>query len=175
LKFGLEEKDFAKFPKDLSGGMKQRVSFARALVVKPSLLFLDEPFSALDPVMRRRLQHDILRLHREFGTTTLMISHDPSEIYRLADRVVELRQGRIINDSNPIDALLKTAGSQKFSFGGELLDIVKRDVIHIAIIAIGQQIVEVILDETETEELSIGDSVRVSTKAFAPTVTGSVP
>jgi molybdate transport system ATP-binding protein len=164
-----------RFPSMLSGGQKQRVALCRALMRRPKLLLMDEPFSALDPVMRRRLQHDILRLHREFGTTTLMISHDPSEIYRLADRVVELRQGRIINDSNPIDALLKTAGSQKFSFGGELLDIVKRDVIHIAIIAIGQQIVEVILDETETEELSIGDSVRVSTKAFAPTVTGSVP
>ncbi|WP_456389899.1 ABC transporter ATP-binding protein [Hydrogenimonas sp.] len=159
-----------RHPATLSGGQKQRAALCRALMKRPKLLLMDEPLSALDPAMRTRLQFDILRLHKEFGTTSLMVSHDPSEIYRLADRVVVLDHGKIIQDGTPAEVLLKTAGSQKFSFKGELLDILKRDVIHIAVVAIGQQIVEVVLDEAEANTLSIGDIVTVSTKAFAPTI-----
>ncbi len=71
-----------------------------------------------------------------------MVSHDPSEMYKLASRVLVLKDGKIIDDGLPKDILLKTQGSQKFSFEGELLDIIKVDVINIAIVAIGQQIVE---------------------------------
>jgi len=162
-----------RYPATLSGGQKQRVALCRALMGRPGLLLLDEPLSALDPAMRSRLQHDILTLHKRFGTTTLMVSHDPAEIYRLADRVVKLRHGRIIHDGKPIDTLLKTSGSQKFSFRGEVLDIVRRDVVHVAIIAIGQQIVEVVIDGEEAATLCIGEEITVSTKAFAPTVSPS--
>ena len=138
---------------------------------RPSILLLDEPLSALDPAMRTKLQHDILKLHKEFGTTTIMVSHDPSEIYRLADRVLRLDQGKIIEDGDVKDAFLKTKGSQKFSLHGELLDIIQADIIYIAIVAIGQQLVEVVLDEKEAKSLKIGQSVQVNTKAFAPSLT----
>lgn len=160
-----------RLPATLSGGQKQRVALCRALMNRPKLLLMDEPLSALDPEMRSKLQHDILSLHKEFGTTTIMVSHDPSEIYRLADRVVVLEQGKVIQDGTPKDVLLHTKGSQKFSFQGEILDIVKADVIHVAIIAIGQQIVEVVLDSAEAQRYKIGDQISVSTKAFAPTLT----
>jgi molybdate transport system ATP-binding protein len=137
---------------------------------RPKLLLMDEPLSALDPAMRTKLQNEILTLHREFNTTTIMVSHDPSEIYRLASRVVVLENGKITNDGKPIDILLRTSGSQKFSFSGELLDIKKVDVIYIAIIAIGQQLVEVVVSEDEAQNLNIGDAVEVSTKAFTPIV-----
>jgi molybdate transport system ATP-binding protein len=159
-----------RYPATLSGGQKQRVALARAMMGEPSLLLMDEPLSALDPAMRRRLQEDILRLHREFGTTTLMVSHDPAEIYRLADRVLTLERGRIVGDASPLESLLKTAGSQKFSFRGELLEIVRRDLIHVAIVAIGQQIVEVVLSEAEAGRLEPGRRVIVSAKAFAPMI-----
>ena len=159
-----------RLPSTLSGGQKQRVSLCRALMNRPKLLLMDEPLSALDPAMRSKLQHDILTLHKEFGTTTIMVSHEPSEIYRLANRVVVLNHGKVIHDGTPKEILLHQKGSQKFSFRGEILDIVKADVIHIAIIAIGQQIVEIILDEAESQNYKIGDSVSVSTKAFAPTI-----
>ena len=159
-----------RLPNTLSGGQKQRVSLCRALMKRPKLLLMDEPLSALDPAMRTKLQHDILILHKEFGTTTIMVSHDPSEIYRLANRVVMLNQGKIVRDGTPKQVLLKTQGSQKFSITGELLDIIKADVIHIAIVAIGQQIVEVVLDEAEATYFEIGQSVQVNTKAFAPTL-----
>lgn len=159
-----------RLPSTLSGGQKQRVSLCRAMMNRPKLLLLDEPLSALDPEMRMKLQNEILALHKEFGTTTIMVSHDPSEIYRLSNRVIVLENGKITNDGSPKEVLLKTSGSQKFSFEGEILDIAKVDVIYIAIISIGQQLVEVVVSEQEAESLHVGKKVRVGTKAFAPIV-----
>jgi len=159
-----------RMPNTLSGGQKQRVSLCRALMNKPKILLMDEPLSALDPAMRIKLQQDILTLHKEFETTTIMVSHDPSEIYRLASRMITLNDGKIIQDSTPKELLLQTKGSQKFTFGGELLDIIKADVIFIAVVAIGQQIVEVVLDANEAKIFKIGERVNVSTKAFSPTL-----
>ncbi len=158
----------SRTPNTLSGGQQQRVALCRALMNRPKLLLMDEPLSALDPEMRTKLQNEILTLHKEFGTTTIMVSHDPSEIYRLANRVVVLEHGKIINDGTSKEVLLKTSGSQKFSFEGELLEIVKVDVIYIAIISIGQQLVEVVVSSEEARNLKVGQSVSVSTKAFSP-------
>ena len=84
--------------KKLSGGQKQRVSLCRALMKKPKILLLDEPLSALDNEMRTTLQNEILALHKEFKITTLMVSHDLNEIYKLSDRVIEIEDGKIVND-----------------------------------------------------------------------------
>ena len=159
-----------RLPYTLSGGQQQRVAMCRAMMHRPKLLLMDEPLSALDPKMRTKLQDEILKLHEEFGTTTIMVSHDPSEIYRLASRVLVLEEGKIINDGNPKEVLLKTQGSQKFSFEGELLDITKVDVIYVAIVSIGQQLVEVVISSQEAAKLEIGQKVTVSTKAFAPMI-----
>ncbi len=159
-----------RLPNTLSGGQKQRVSLCRALMNRPKLLLMDEPLSALDPSMRMKLQNEILTLHKEFGTTTIMVSHDPSEIYRLSNRVVVLNHGQITNDGFAKDVLLRTTGSQKFSFEGEILDIMKVDVIYIAIISIGQQLVEIVVSKNEANNLKVGDIVSVSTKAFSPIV-----
>ena len=113
-----------RYPNTLSGGQKQRVSLCRAMMLKPKILLMDEPFASLDPLMRSRLQQEILQLHKEFKTTTIMVSHDPSEIYKLANRVVVLESGKIIKEGTPKDILLKNAGSQKLSLEGELIDII---------------------------------------------------
>lgn len=159
-----------RYPNSLSGGQKQRVSLCRALMKRPKILLMDEPLSALDPHMRLKLQDEILTLHKEFKTTTIMVSHDPSEMYKLASRVLVLKDGKIIDDGLPKDILLKTQGSQKFSLEGELLDIIKVDVINVAIVSIGQQIVEVVISNIEAQNLIIGEKVNVSTKAFSPTI-----
>ena len=94
--------------KGLSGGQKQRVSLCRAMMKKPKLLLMDEPLSALDPVMRTKLQDEILKLHKTFGTTTIMVSHDTDVSYHLADRILVLDHGKIVADGSPKEILVKT-------------------------------------------------------------------
>ncbi|PHR73438.1 MAG: molybdenum ABC transporter ATP-binding protein [Arcobacter sp.] len=152
----------------LSGGQKQRVAICRALMKKPKLLLLDEPLSALDNVMRQNLQNEILLLHKEFGTTTIMVSHDVSEIYKLASKVIILENGKIIKEGKALEVLLKQQGSQKFSFEAEVLDIKQVDVIYIATLCIAQQLVEIVISKKQKDVLSIGQKIRVGTKAFSP-------
>lgn len=84
------------FPHELSGGMQQRVGLARALCTEPDLLLLDEAFSALDPLIRREMQGELMRLQRELGTTAIFITHDLDEALRLGDRIAILRDGRLV-------------------------------------------------------------------------------
>ncbi len=100
-------------PSVLSGGQKQRVALARALVRKPKLLLLDEPFSALDVEMQSKLQDYILQAHREFGLTTLLISHDILEVVKMSRRVIVLKDGKIDKEGSPED-VLPLAGLREF-------------------------------------------------------------
>ena len=109
-----------RYPDTLSGGQKQRVALARAMMHRPRLLLLDEPLSALDPRMRSFLREKIMEVHREFGMTTLLVSHDEDEVAQMADRVVRLEHGRIVSDG-----AAKTIRHQKIS--GELVEISDRD------------------------------------------------
>ncbi len=159
-----------RLPSSLSGGQKQRVSLCRALMNRPKLLLLDEPLSALDASLRAKLQDELLALHKEFETTTILVSHDVSEMYKLANKVLVLQNGKVIKQGSPKEVLLKTHGSQKFSFEGQVLDIKKQDVVYVGIISIAGQLVEVVLSPLEAKELKVGQNVRVSAKAFSPNV-----
>ncbi len=87
-----------RYPATLSGGQKQRVALARAMMHRPKLLLMDEPLSALDPKMRAFLREKIVEVHREFGMTTILVSHDVQEVAQMADRVVRMEQGKIVSD-----------------------------------------------------------------------------
>jgi glycine betaine/proline transport system ATP-binding protein len=97
---GLASRESA-FPRELSGGQQQRVGIARSLVVGPQLWFLDEPFSALDPLIRRELQSELLRLQSVLHKTIVFITHDFNEAARLADRIAIMRDGEIIQVGTP--------------------------------------------------------------------------
>lgn len=84
------------FPDQLSGGMQQRVGLARALAVDPDVMFFDEPFSALDPLIRRDMQNEVIRLHHEVGKTMVFITHDLSEALKLGDRILIMRDGAMV-------------------------------------------------------------------------------
>jgi glycine betaine/proline transport system ATP-binding protein len=89
------------FPDQLSGGMQQRVGLARALANDPDILMFDEPFSALDPLIRRDMQNEVIRLHKEVGKTMVFITHDLAEALKLGDRIMILRDGEIIQIGTP--------------------------------------------------------------------------
>ncbi|WP_162342412.1 sulfate/molybdate ABC transporter ATP-binding protein [Cyclobacterium salsum] len=91
----------SKKPSVLSGGQKQRVALARAMIRKPKILLLDEPFSALDMKMRAKLQEYLVQFHNEYGLTTLLVSHDASEISRMAQRVLVVENGKFSFDGEP--------------------------------------------------------------------------
>jgi osmoprotectant transport system ATP-binding protein len=94
-------------PAALSGGQRQRVGVARALAAEPKLMLMDEPFGALDPLTRDALGSDYRALHDRLGLTTVMVTHDMAEAVLLADRVVVLRDGRIVADGAPADLLAR--------------------------------------------------------------------
>jgi glycine betaine/proline transport system ATP-binding protein len=91
------------FPDQLSGGMQQRVGLARAFAVDPKLMLYDEPFSALDPLIRRDMQDEVIRLQHETGKTMLFITHDLPEALRLGDRIAIMRDGEIVQIGTPED------------------------------------------------------------------------
>lgn len=104
------------YPHELSGGMQQRVGLARALVTQPDILLMDEPFSALDPTIRRDLQRHFLTLARERGISTLLVTHDPAEAILLADRIAVLRKGRLVQVGTPAQLLERPADAEVADF-----------------------------------------------------------
>jgi molybdate transport system ATP-binding protein len=157
-------------PNTLSGGQKQRVALARALVRKPDMLLLDEPLSALDHEMRVKLQSYILEVHREFNLTTLLISHDVSEIIRLSDYMIEMDHGKIVRKGDPASMFTNDRVNAKFQFTGEVIKMVKQDFIVIVTVLIGKDLVKVIANDKEAESLQIGDRVLIASKAFNPII-----
>ena len=97
---GLEGHDNS-YPDQLSGGMQQRVGLARALAVDPEVMLFDEPFSALDPLIRRDMQSEVIRLHHEVGKTMIFITHDLAEALKLGDHIVIMRDGAIVQRGTP--------------------------------------------------------------------------
>lgn len=93
---GLDPKLALRYPTQLSGGQQQRVSVARALAADPNILLMDEPFGAVDPIVRRELQDEVVRLHRELDKTIVFVTHDIDEAFRMGDEVVVLGQGGIV-------------------------------------------------------------------------------
>lgn len=91
----------ASYPDELSGGMQQRVGLARALAADPSILLMDEAFSALDPLIRREMQNEVIRLHHEVGKTMIFITHDLSEALKLGDRILIMRDGALVQMGTP--------------------------------------------------------------------------
>jgi glycine betaine/proline transport system ATP-binding protein len=97
------------YPRELSGGQQQRVGIARSLAVEPDIWFLDEPFSALDPLIRREMQDEFLRLQKALHKTIVFITHDFDEAVRLADRIAIMKDGKIVQVGTPQDLLLTPA------------------------------------------------------------------
>src|SRR5687768_9088539 len=105
---GLKGREY-HYPRELSGGQQQRVGIARSLAVKPDIWFLDEPFSALDPLIRREMQEELMRLQSVLRKTIIFITHDFDEAIRLADRIAIMKDGEIIQSGTPEELVLRPA------------------------------------------------------------------
>jgi len=157
-------------PDKLSGGQRQRVALARALALKPTILLLDEPLSALDLQMRLKLQDELLRLHQRYQPTTLLVSHDLSEVFRLSSRVFVLDRGEITRSGSPTEVFSQSKISNKFRFNGEVVHIKSSGVVYIVHVLVGQDIVQVIASEREITNLKVGKRVLIASKAFNPLI-----
>ena len=157
-------------PDTLSGGQKQRVALARALVQEPDLLLLDEPLAALDSQMSNKLQDHILKAHKTYGLTTILVSHDLGEIVKLTDTVVVMENGRISKMGTPQEIFMNRQISGKFQFTGTVLSVVKQDVIYVVTVLIYNSIIKVVADASEIADLRNGDTVVVASKAFNPVI-----
>jgi osmoprotectant transport system ATP-binding protein len=97
------------FPHQLSGGQQQRVGVARALAAEPAVLLMDEPFGALDPIIRAKAQEDLLDIQRRFGTTVVLVTHDMEEAFRLGNRIAVMSQGRVLQYDRPAVLITRPA------------------------------------------------------------------
>ena len=138
-------------PNTLSGGQKQRVALARAFMNYPKILLLDEPLSALNHEMRLKLQNDILALHQRFGCTTLMISHDASDIYRMASHIIVMELGKVIKEGTAKEVF----STNTSHLNGEVLEVQKDKIV----VLIGQQLIE--LKVSKDKQFNIGERVEI--------------
>ncbi|EKY3803189.1 sulfate/molybdate ABC transporter ATP-binding protein [Campylobacter coli] len=166
------------YPKNLSGGQAQRVALARALAREPQILLLDEPLSALDFKMRSFLQDELVKILQHFKITTLLVSHDLAEIYKLSHRILELSDGKIIKDARTNEFFTSSNLSAKLRLSATLLEMKKSDILVIFTLLLNQDIVKITLSEEEFlrtyKDVKIGDTFLLSIKAFNPIIVGKL-
>ncbi|WP_072222548.1 sulfate/molybdate ABC transporter ATP-binding protein [Campylobacter coli] len=166
------------YPKNLSGGQAQRVALARALAREPQILLLDEPLSALDFKMRANLQDELTKILEYFKISTLLVSHDLAEIYKLSHRILELKNGKIIKDFPKNEFFTHSNISAKLRLSATLLEIKKSDILVVLTLLLNQDIIKITLSEEEFlkayQDVKIGDTLLLSIKAFNPIIVGKL-
>ena len=148
-------------PNTLSGGQQQRVALARALVQKPEILLLDEPLSALDYTMRNKLQNYLLKAHKKFNLTTIMVSHDISQTIKMSDRVFVLKNGIIQKQGTPLEVFADDSSSDTSRIKGEIIKIERSESEAQATVLIGSQTVKVKYSISASSTMNVGDEIWV--------------
>jgi len=117
---GLEpEGDLTRYPGEFSGGQQQRIGVARAMAADPDIMLMDEPFGAIDPIARDRLQNDFLRLHRQVRKTVIFVTHDIDEALKMGDKIAIMRDGQLVQLATADDLLASPADEFVARFVGE--------------------------------------------------------
>jgi len=163
---GLEDQK----PDKLSGGQKQRVALIRALINQPKILLLDEPLSGLDIQARLNLQDEIIKVYQKTRTTTVLVSHDLPEVFKMSKKVLVLDHGKIIKSGSPQEVFVNNDLSGKFRFTGRIIEIHKDGILNILTLSIGNNVTKVVASDEEIVGLSIGSRVIVAAKAFNPLI-----
>jgi len=126
-----------RYPADLSGGQQQRVGVARALASRPDLMLMDEPFGALDPIIRARAQDDLRRIQRKLGSTIMLVTHDMEEAIRLADKIAVMDAGRLVQYATPAEIITRPATD----FVADMVGDVERPLRLLSLIPVSQVVV----------------------------------
>ncbi|GHD57052.1 sulfate/molybdate ABC transporter ATP-binding protein [Jeongeupia chitinilytica] len=148
-----------RYPHQLSGGQRQRVALARALAQEPQLLLMDEPLSALDPALRVALREEIDEILHTVQLTTVIVSHDLGDVFRLAHRVAVLEPGKVAALGTPRDVLLPPTPGGRHALSGTVLAIEPADVLWRVTVAIGNDTVATL--SADVDQLRIGAPVAV--------------
>jgi len=155
------------YPAQLSGGQKQRVSLIRAIARKPDILLLDEPFSALDWQTRIQLQEDVKNIIKQFNVTTMYVTHDVSEVYKLANNVIVMESGKEVKRGTPEEVFLGKRLSTRVQVTGKVVGIEHDSIMASVTILHADQFFKTLIDTEELKSLNlrIGDDVVVGVKS----------
>ncbi len=159
-------------PAQLSGGQQQRVALARALAriwdQPGSLLLLDEPLSALDAETRSQLQDVLQQAMQQSGCTSLLVSHDMAEIFRLCQRVFVLEHGRIARSGSPEQVFLQGGQAGQLTLQAQVLAVRREEVVYVLSLLIGQEVTEVFASAEQAAGLQPGDRIAVAARSITP-------
>ena len=152
-------------PDELSGGQRQRLALARALAGSPNLLLLDEPFSALDREVKKKLYDELTTLHDSLGFTAVMVTHDMAEAYRLAEHAVILKEGKVTKEGSPEEVFLGKSLSTRIQLPAKVIAMESDEIHTLLTVEEGLRTFRVFVDNEEAEKIEIGDEVIVAAKA----------
>ncbi|GGX54455.1 ABC transporter ATP-binding protein [Undibacterium squillarum] len=159
-------------PAQLSGGQQQRVALARALAriwdQPGSLLLLDEPLSALDAETRSQLQDVLQQAMQQSGCTSLLVSHDMAEIFRLCQQVFVLEHGRIARSGSPEQVFLQGGQAGQLTLQAQVLAVRREEVVYVLSLLIGQEVTEVFASAEQAAGLRPGDRIAVAVRSITP-------
>lgn len=159
-------------PAQLSGGQQQRVALARALAriwdQPGSLLLLDEPLSALDAETRSQLQDVLQQAMQQSGCTSLLVSHDMAEIFRLCQQVFVLEHGRIARSGSPEQVFLQGGQAGQLTLQAQVLAVRREEVVYVLSLLIGQEVTEVFASAEQAAGLRPGDRIAVAARSITP-------
>jgi molybdate transport system ATP-binding protein len=150
---------------ELSGGQRQRLALARALAGSPELLLLDEPFSALDREVKKKLYDELTKLHSSLGFTAIMVTHDMAEAYRLAEHAVILKEGRVTKEGAPEEVFLGKSLSTRIQLPAKVIAMESDEIHTLLTVEEGLRTFRVFVDNEEAGKIEIGDEVIVAAKA----------
>jgi len=155
------------YPAQLSGGQKQRVSLIRAIARKPDILLLDEPFSALDWQTRIQLQEDVKNIIKQFNVTTMYVTHDVTEVYKLANNVIVMESGKEVKRGTPEEVFLGKRLSTRVQVTGKVVGIEHDSIMASVTILHAEQFFKTLIDTEELKSLNlrVGDDVIVGVKS----------